>query len=306
MGNAILDATVVIPVSSQSADFQHVLSLVKLAETNDLKVVLVIDHGETVYSEIDPILDASINSSMTNIINVNYGSPGKARNAGVLSISTKWTIFWDADDYPIVEKLLELRLDETYEKTDVIVSNFMILESNGVEASTNYKRKLWETNKELDFLMNPSVWRAIYRTKVLQENPFLEYKMAEDQCLNAQLIANGARFAYYDEVLYKYVINRKNQLTSDKFAMRHLALAMKSLVGIKQRNNPHLYAIKIRVLLTSLKRLPAKMKIKVFIFTSVHFLISAVGYPKAFMSGLGMNVNYFITTYRNKKSNAQN
>jgi len=37
-----------------------------------------------------------------------YNSPGSARNAGVFRVETDWVTFWDSDDRPVVENLIEL------------------------------------------------------------------------------------------------------------------------------------------------------------------------------------------------------
>ena len=147
-------------------------------------------------------------------------SPGLARNLGLRNASGEWIIFWDSDDigYP---NLLEEVLKSVDETVEVVVGQYVVHHSSG-EISRISSNDL-NLN---DVALNPGIWRIAFRSTVLQDLMFREFRMAEDQIFLAMANLPTLQIYFSGAIFYEYFIGHKGQLTTNPEALKDLITAI--------------------------------------------------------------------------------
>jgi hypothetical protein len=210
--NCEYQLAIIMPKSVADIDDTFVNSIKKSIRNEPIIFILVHD---------DDSLDSE-NLFQYKIVNVDlnfielsgkFENPGSARNAGMdylkesLTISD-WTVFWDSDDFADPKQVLEI-IGKQESSTEILIGNFKYFDS---KRGTTRARNYFEENV-FELVVNPGIWRVIFRTKRIEKFRFPALSMAEDQVFLAAVGLATARYKVINDVVYRYTFNRLGQLT---------------------------------------------------------------------------------------------
>jgi glycosyltransferase involved in cell wall biosynthesis len=177
------------------------------------KVIIVHDKAEEL-TEIELLqITNRINHPNLELISGSFNSPGFARNAGMKHVNTEWVIFWDADDLPMVADCLEFFDVVVKSGSEIGVGNFQELDFLKEKTSTYPLNKSQDLNSIAAY---PGIWRMIFRSELILENPFTSLLLAEDQVLLSDIRFATRKIAYTESTVYNYVTGNPNSLTGRK------------------------------------------------------------------------------------------
>ena len=168
-----------------------------------------------------------------------YNSPGGARNAGVLRVKTEWVTFWDSDDQPVTENLIQLY--EIVEKTnsDLGIGGYADTNSVRQTVSNLYRNEPPDLNA---IALAPGIWRMIFRTSLVAGSPFQTLLLAEDQILLSDIQLTKKRIVFLNSIVYNYLSGNPKSLTGQSrktedlaHSISHLLLNIKDQTSVAQR-----------------------------------------------------------------------
>lgn len=170
---------------------------------DNIRVIYVID-----LSRIDTIKsDLNFQSSSKELfIFGKYGSPGKARNAGLNECTAEFVCFWDVDDRTNIEEVCASLKEIGRNKSQLAVGKWSVRGS----------RKLSMNNRPLDVGLNPGLWRFIFQRSLIGNLRFLELMWGEDHVFLAHVFELNPKVSRIQHVLYEYNTGVEDSLTRDR------------------------------------------------------------------------------------------
>ena len=204
-----------------------------------IKVIVVHDKADD-STEVE-LRRIFANRGQTNmdLLTGTYNSPGGARNAGVLRVNTEWVTFWDSDDQPVVENLVQLYELVKQSGADVGIGGFT--DTNLLDQSTprHYRNESQEINS---IALAPGIWRMIFRTNLVASSPFHSLLLAEDQILLSDIEITKRKVVFLSAVVYNYLSGNPESLTGQSRktkdlvdSMSHILLNIKNQTSAAQR-----------------------------------------------------------------------
>lgn len=146
--------------------------------------------------------------------------PGMARFSGTKIADTEWVVYWDDDDYPMLDALKETT---NHTRPDVLVVGQYILDIDKKEMP-----RLASSTKTVDELMiDTGLWRILIPTSVASRADFIRSRLGEDKFLLSSLINLKCQFHFSSEIFYCY---RKNSNSLTTFP--HIQDALLTINGI--------------------------------------------------------------------------
>ncbi len=232
-----------------------------LSEANkyDLEVVIVHDKQDPDTSRELRTLIFHCKNPKIQFIEGLFGNPGSARNAGLELASGNWIVFWDSDDLPRVDKIL----NETYaarNEVEVVIGQYEVFNLKTGIVTTDGEHKSIQ-----DVAMNPALWRMIFKSESIRGVRFPGLRMAEDQVFLSRIRIAEKRVQFTPIVLYRYHTGVNSQLTNSKDALSDLPKAIRQInsfvtVGSSNQLKFDIFLI-TRQLITALTKAPLLSKI---------------------------------------------
>jgi len=216
--------TAIIPITKMAGRL-HNLELC-ISECTNLPISLILIHDiqdNGTSSELKKILLDNKDLDI-KLIEGKYGSPGLARNVGLKESLAPWAIFWDSDDLPKPQMVIDA-LKKAGTRPQMIIGNFSTNSSNGV-------REIRHSGKLSNVAMNPGLWRFIIRSDILSDVKFCSTRMGEDQIFLLDLIPESRTILFSDEIFYEYFLGNPLQLTS---VQRDIDEVEDALILVKNR-----------------------------------------------------------------------
>lgn len=139
------------------------------------------------------------------IIEGKFGSPGRARNAGLKVAEAQYICFWDVDDEPSPSEFCHLLDLLTNSKADIAIGSWRTKSNSGVVRGVS----------PFEVGLNPGIWRMIFRRQSIGEIEFAHSKWGEDQQFIAELFSQNLKIVSLERVVYEYNDASTNSLTSD-------------------------------------------------------------------------------------------
>lgn len=168
-----------------------------------------------------------------------YNSPGSARNAGVFRVKTDWVTFWDSDDRPVVENLIQLYEIVEQSSADVGIGGYTDTNLLDQSSSRLYRNESQELNS---IALAPGIWRMIFRTQLVVDSPFQSLLLAEDQILLSDIQIAKRKIVFLSTVVYNYLSGNPESLTGQSRktqdlvdSISHIRLNMKNQTSAAQR-----------------------------------------------------------------------
>lgn len=221
--------TVIVPISRMGGRLSLLFSWIPDAVKNQIKVILVHDfRDEQTSLELREFVSLQDSTAIV-LIEDTFGAPGKARNAGLNFVESKWVAFWDSDDLPHVSKVLSQIKTLGSSRKKVLIGAFEI-----VYTDNNEKRKAFYFRGPQNSWLNqlsarPGLWRFVIDRSLLKAQAFSNLRMGEDQLLVEELLKNPEDFLFFNEITYSYYVGNSLQATRNREALKDLKpLVLKS------------------------------------------------------------------------------
>ena len=221
--------TVIVPVSRMGGRLSSLFSWIPDALENQIKVVLVHDfRDEQTSFELREFVGNQDSTSIV-LIEDTFGAPGKARNAGLNYVESKWVAFWDSDDFPHLRAVLSQINSVGTSRKKVIIGAFDIVRVESDEKNKEFYFHGPENSWLNQLSARPGLWRFVIDRSLLREQAFSNLKMGEDQLLIEELLQNPEEFIFFNEITYSYYVGNSFQTTRNKDALNDLnPLVLKS------------------------------------------------------------------------------
>lgn len=256
--------TAVVPISNMSGKLDILHSWLSQTYKYPMEVILVHDFKDLATgAELSLMLDTICNSQI-KLFTVEFGSPGFSRNFGLSKAAGSWIVFWDCDDLPNVNIVLQLLLSENLHRIQAIIGEFT---SYNLHTELSKKHLLTGNPYEKIALM-PGLWRFVFNKEALGNIKFLRILMAEDQIFLMEFLAINKNNLIVSQDFYTYYVGVKNSLSSNRDAIKDLAISLKwtsSHIKVDFNCNQHVACIMYaRQTISALKH--GDLRLKLFVF----------------------------------------
>ena len=235
LGEAGPSLSVVVPIYSETKDLWNLNTWLTSMTIDQLQVILVIDSPFGVYSPAVLALESYSVKSNIEIYKVNYGSPGLARNEGIVHAESKWVAFWDCDDLPAVDEFLKMIVCAETAKSSVALGQFETI---------NLRRSVVQTSSiEPDFTnrffsrlaLAPGIWRFAFQKQLIQDIKFPKFRMGEDQSFLAEVLNSAPRPYFHNATVYRYMTGGEDQLTGSEEAVLEISHSLQNLRVLRKK-----------------------------------------------------------------------
>ena len=220
--------TVVIPVRQMAGKLDQLETSISEALREEVKVILVHDKADELTGEELQQIIGRQKSPNLELITGSFNSPGIARNAGMQHVKTKWVIFWDADDIPIVENVLNLYEMVVKNDSEIGVGGFQEIDFLNSQSPSIAKKTKQELNS---IATSPGIWRMIFQSKLILENPFTDLLLAEDQILLYDIRFATRKIVFCNFAVYKYVKGNPDSLTGRNRKVEDLERSISRIIN---------------------------------------------------------------------------
>lgn len=210
--------SVVIPVSRMSGKLYNLEQTLLSTVAQNVQIVLVHDvNDEKTGKELKTLLN-KLKIPNVKFIEGIFGGPGAARNQGIEFANGKWLAFWDSDDLPNIDSVINA-ISNADPFSEVIIGGYQILDSSN-NSKIIYQTKLNQTL--LDVSINPGLWRMVFLKAKFLNFRFPHWSMSEDQSYLIRSRFFAKRIEFSNDTFYTYVKSSSSQLTSRKDVMKYL------------------------------------------------------------------------------------
>jgi glycosyltransferase involved in cell wall biosynthesis len=273
--------TVIVPITRMAGRLQKLQSWISSPEAYQLHIVLIHDINDSQTGmELSQIVNQLKRQDII-LIEGKFGSPGNARNAGLPHIRTPWVSFWDSDDMPEVTKFLAMVEKANLSGGNISVGNFSVYEdSSGNKIGVNEILPNWE----FSIALNPGIWRFTFKSKIISEIKFTNYRVGEDQLFILETLQLGFVPIIYPETVYNYYVGDPWHQTTNQTYLFDLIEVLK-IVIMKLKVGPRktfAEVIAFRMILTLLRR--GHFKCKVHAATLAPYVFWALVGPRKSIS----------------------
>ena len=215
--------SIVVPIRDMSGRLDPLFEWVKIALEHGLEVVLVHDFADSI-TELE--LTSFVNTQSAEklvFLSGSFNSPGLARNEGLARVSGDFVAFWDSDDLPDVEEMLQLAQQCKDSDYEIGIGGFLTLDEN------NQVLNAFSTSSQSSMekiAMYPGLWRMVFKTSILADVRFSNLLLAEDQLFLAMTHPAERKILFSDRIVYRYKVKQKGALTTIQKNTRDLVKAL--------------------------------------------------------------------------------
>ncbi len=208
--------SVVVPIHDMHRKLQNLNASILEMPLGGVEIILVDDFTSSEASlEIENLI-AEFSAKKIRLVKGNFGSPGKARNAGLSIATGDWIVFADSDDRLYARELLDYLLPLPAEQIQV----FQFCKKN--YSSGKILEPLSHTYSKLDLVINLGLWRMAFPAKYLRKASFHNLSMGEDILFFLDVFHDYPSAKFVSVHTYDYFMGLGNQLTSSVGAIGDL------------------------------------------------------------------------------------
>lgn len=257
--------SVVTPISKMAGKLDNLSEWLHQIRSLPIQAVIVHDIQD---EETGPQLNALI-SELDNpqviLIHKFCGSPGAARNLGLVSATADWICFWDSDDRPRVNEFLDMVVTAAELKKNFCAGTYLQITPTSMQHQLLRPMEPFEAEQ---LLVNPGIWRMGFSRKVIDGKSFAEYRMAEDQYFICSLNLPGLDAYISEKPVYEYFSGYENQLTKSKSALNDIPKVIELMLNLgdssdSTRQIAFVHRVVAQVSLTGIKKASVITKIRI-------------------------------------------
>lgn len=213
--------TAVVPIHQMEGKLQNLRSW--LAKSQEIQIVLVNDlSDDSTHVELEEIIE-NLSSSDIQIVKGHFGSPGASRNKGLELVKTEFVTFWDSDDLPDPVKFIEMCRILKSSGAQVCVGEYEIVNLRNQRVTV---KKILLSDVNQGVAMTPGVWRMVFRSDAIPNQPFSDLRLAEDHIFLQEIKFPTMRKQVFKEKVYTYFYAGENNLTSNRALIPELLPAL--------------------------------------------------------------------------------
>lgn len=201
----------VVPIFNYEQHKDNIESILISAATNNVEMILVLDsESNNAYQEL--VRQTKNINNQHQVLTVNCGNPGSTRNFGIKRATRDWVAFWDCDDYPITDSILESIEEAELNNSDLCIGGYLV-----EDTSTKSITRVGLEGKSLETQIgiNPGLWRMTFKREFIAGINFPELSMAEDQVFIQRVLNKNPKITYFHGDTYNYRVGITNQLTAN-------------------------------------------------------------------------------------------
>ncbi len=213
--------SVIVPIGKMDGNIDKLSDWIEKIDPNLVEVILIHDKQDEATAPALEQLRAKVPRLKLIMVEGSWNNPGAARNEGLIRATQEWIAFWDADDMPEFKNAINSLQDQA-EDTEVVIGQFVVVDAFNSERSSSQSK----TTCLNDLILNPGMWRMIFRREVISSLKFPHISMAEDQLFLVSSKLASRNITYSSKLFYTYYQGQINQLTqnSSKILDLHVAL----------------------------------------------------------------------------------
>jgi glycosyltransferase involved in cell wall biosynthesis len=184
-----------------------------------------------------------------------FGSPGAARNAGLIKTTAQWICFWDSDDYPAPQEFNSMIAAGIQNHSQICIGQFEIISHESREHIISV-----HGNSTISIATTPGFWRMAFLKESIGDVRFTNSRMGEDQLFLFSIDFASLHWHRHNAVVYQYVIGATSQLTRGTENYVNLLDTFSDSVHVCNKNSSlrsnYIYSImQARIALTLLLKL---------------------------------------------------
>jgi glycosyltransferase involved in cell wall biosynthesis len=261
------DISIVVPIKNMEGRLSNLMEWLADAIKNELEVVLVFDGcDDLTKSEIES--HGFAEGHNLKFIDTPGIGPGGARNLGLKAATRSWVVFWDSDDVGDVAALQNTISNGTNPNTQICICRYQIASLGLNATSINLITPPINTNIE-SALLNPAVWRMIFKREFIKECNFGTMNIGEDQVFLADALSKEPTIQFLEKSVYTYFQGLPEQLTAKKLDPKAILTSIsevkQKIPNCRKSSQQLLYLIILKMSFTLLKRMHLTKFIRVIL-----------------------------------------
>ena len=270
------DLTVVVPVSRMAGKLELLKKWILLAQHKPIFVVVIHDwRDKETELELVSFIKSLPNESV-KFISGKFGSPGVTRNQAKEFIHTDWVAYWDSDDFPYLDTVLNA-IKKCEKDDEVLIGSF---ETKNFEDG-NTCEQILPLEWKLSVATNPGLWRMIFRGEILQNLAFSDLLMGEDQLFIAELDIFNRKIRVFRDIFYTYQIMFEHQATRSPSSLVDLKRCLiyfgEAISSTADSNKKYYQIMYLKQIISAIKYLDLRNKLfalgKLFHFAKVNGVV---------------------------------
>lgn len=245
--------SIVVPAHNILKNYSNLFTWV--LDAVRLKVAVIIVHDKSTDSTgqlLSEFLEIQNNPLLT-LIEIDAQSPGLARNSGLENATTEWVMFADADDFVVVDHVLQLIHIAENNQSDVGIGGYKAINVSSRRASV-FAPSAGDLSIHLVATMG--CWRFVFKREIIGNTRFASYRMAEDFLFVYELLRKTQKISASDLIVYEYYFGGESNLTSNPGNMPDMLKVIHRLKLLPPSNEmSHKYRdlAEIKLFISSLK-----------------------------------------------------
>lgn len=215
--------SVIVPISNMAKSEFEIQNWVRDSVKEGIHVVLV--HDLYVKSSGDFLRNlASQFPDEITYCEGHFGSPGAARNRGLLEVRGEWVSFWDSDDMPQVKSFLKMVRDAHLAGLQFAIGQYAEFDLSTGKVTYQRKVPLNKITAPLLIARRPGLWRMSFKWSTVKKSSYPNRNMGEDQIFIILSGINFRRTFLSKNIVYTYSRNFPGQLTQKTNRYENLQL----------------------------------------------------------------------------------
>lgn len=205
--------SIIVPIHNLKDRTSNLFSWIFSADISEAQVLLIHDTSDN--QDASDIRSAIKHYNNIELIEEYCNSPGLARNAGLERAEREFVVFWDFDDLPIMNEFKTFFCEFIQSGKTCGVGGYSInLVQAGLKSKPDSREILDKDKRKL--MVNPGLWRWVFRRQIIGSNRFITSKLAEDQYFLATLEVFDQEIFIWQGAVYRYYVGESNQLTKNR------------------------------------------------------------------------------------------
>lgn len=226
-----ISISLVVPIHRIPSDLDSILCWIP-SLPSDFQIIIVHDFKESPLStsQKEKILSSHRNS---DLVEGKFNGPGGARNVGIEHMRGKFVAFWDSDDSPVVENVIEMKELLNKLEADCIIGGYFKRNSaTGITTQVIPQQNNWIFETSIE----PGLWRFLIRRDIMHGIRFPTIYMGEDQVFLARLNGQVKKYQIYQKPVYVYNTHNPEQLTSKPVIVQEIYVAIRMMLQAIDEN----------------------------------------------------------------------